>query len=1065
MNSLIKAATIAVPGNFAYFVTTILPFLIAEHGTQDGHANNSRGGAFPVNSAATRQRAAAGVNTWQPRGHPSTKGMGKGSKNRALKCEDSFRVTVSEAYRTAGGSFLSLQLDVPWTPIWKSELGSATSTNGTEKGHGKGGKKGKGHDSPAAEREIRGIHRGDILSCSFQYPGFRLANGASISPQGVVVNIDSEDDAPDNSMAATVEDNVHEFEAVVVLTVSDRGSISALFVASACDSAFTAQFPASSPTTISARGCMYIVVKKNTALDPEVVKTALTASPVVIAQLSGRLPNNERYDASRGWSLKKKMHAAGHMFHCLALEMRSLQCSNAIFSEDAINQWVLDRSAYLARATNFTNPWTYLISLGSDMVHKIVMEFLTHNSNIFSILADILISYARDCAVRYIKGLPGTGKTYSMAFSMIVLLTISEINILWTSAGNAAVDEASNVLSRMLTRTPRTTELRNQVLRLLAGGRNPEHFCDFSQSDRRSDRRIQLKSVRMVLCTTDMAKNELLKQSPVWAPGREVVFQLAILDEAQQSGDPSDLIVMDRLVKDALLIHMGDDRQPPMLVDPGNCKMVQWANYITNLELGISDPRIRFAPAIAMTQHHRQLCAATFSKIGPDAPVYGPDTAPSPIAVELQARIDVTVKNFTGVFSPVKTVAAATSRASSEMALLLAESRRSPPGMAALVSHIAYPETIVPTSQPLDSMLLGDRSDAAFSASWVLGRGAITEETPYCTHALRAGEGTHAIAQPTPTTFVQIAQAMQSAPSPTECPAWVPWGHPQRSEDCLVQHQVLNEIVWVCPVSLSPRVGAAASNRPRGRPPMVELLRGLIASIIALRHRVISTEHTIAVIVPYNNVVKELNQALLDSPAPGVKHEYKAMRDSHSELCSGDPYRVLRAITERPWIIQGFVKVCTAISSTGAQFLEVVYYKPAMTAFTEAFPANIVATTRCVARLWIVCNPARCRGLLSILAIYVAKLNNIHRVLIDGTPEQVLERIITAIRHAVVQASPILRGINAFADDPQWIFSYTSAVPAAASTQTDAPVMEESSSVIAGSAVSAKRHRAASHDS
>jgi len=55
-----------------------------------------------------------------------------------------------------------------------------------------------------------------------------------------------------------------------------------------------------------------------------------------------------------------------------------------------------------------------------------------------------------------------------------------------------------------------------------------------------------------------------------------------------------------------------------------------------------------------------------------------------------------------------------------------------------------------------------------------------------------------------------------------------------------------------------------------------------------------------------------------------------------------------------------------------------------MTAFTGAFSANIVATTRCVARLWIVCNPARGRGLLSILAIYVAMLNNIHSVFIDG---------------------------------------------------------------------------------
>jgi len=245
----------------------------------------------------------------------------------------------------------------------------------------------------------------------------------------------------------------------------------------------------------------------------------------------------------------------------------------------------------------------------------------------------------------------------------------------------------------------------------------------------------------MVLCTTDMAKNELLKQTAVWAPGREVEFQLAILDEAQQNGDPSDLIVRDRLFKTALIIDIGDDRQPPMLVDPANAKMVRWANHITSLGLGIRDPRIVFVPAIAMAQYHRQLCAATPANIGPDPPVFGSDIPPSPLAVELQSRIETTVKIFVGNFSRVRTVAAATSRCGQERALLLAESRRSPPGMAALISLIAYRETIVPTSRPPGRLPLGEASASSFSASWQAGRGAITDETSAAIHALRAGEG------------------------------------------------------------------------------------------------------------------------------------------------------------------------------------------------------------------------------------------------------------------------------------------------------------------------------------
>jgi hypothetical protein len=469
-------------------------------------------------------------------------------------------------------------------------------------------------------------------------------------------------------------------------------------------------------------------------------------------------------------SHKKKMKDAGHMFHCLSLEMRLLQNTTSVFSESSIWQWVNDRSAQLTK-DHITNPWTFLIQLGARILHNVIMEFLTHNSNIFSILADILISYARDCTVRYIKGLPGTGKTYSMAFAMIVLLSISKINILWTSAGNAAVSEASKVISHMLQLTPTLTPLRGQIIRLLATGKNPAHLCDFTHDDRRSERKVLLKSTRMVLCTTDMAKNELLKQTAVWAPGREVEFQLAILDEAQQNGDPSDLIVRDRLFKSALVVDIGDDRQPPMLVDPANAKMVRWADHITGLGLGIRDPRIVFVPSIAMAQHLRQLCAETPANLGPDPPIFGSDIPPSPLAVELQSRIDITIKIFIGSFGRVRTVAAATSRGGNERALLLSESRRSPPGMAAFISLIAYRETIVPTSRPSGRLPLGETSDSSYSASWQAGRGAITDDTSAAIHALRAGEGLSAISPTSPNTFIHLASKVSQAAPPSCCPA------------------------------------------------------------------------------------------------------------------------------------------------------------------------------------------------------------------------------------------------------------------------------------------------------
>ncbi len=72
-----------------------------------------------------------------------------------------------------------------------------------------------------------------------------------------------------------------------------------------------------------------------------------------------------------------------------------------------------------------------------------------------------------------------------------------------------------------------------------------------------------------------------------------IIFQ----DEAQQNGSPDELVVSTLLGTHGLAIQVGDDAQPALLVDPGNHRMVKWADGLKYRQAGIGSGQITFWPA------------------------------------------------------------------------------------------------------------------------------------------------------------------------------------------------------------------------------------------------------------------------------------------------------------------------------------------------------------------------------------------------------------------------------------------------------------------------------------
>ncbi len=90
---------------------------------------------------------------------------------------------------------------------------------------------------------------------------------------------------------------------------------------------------------------------------------------------------------------------------------------------------------------------------------------------------------------------------------------------------------------------------------------------------------------------------------------------------------------------------------------------------------------------------------------------------------------------------------------------------------------------------------------------------------------------------------------------------------------------------------------------------------------------------------------------------------------------------ILYTLEKAPWVFNRHVQVLTAVFATGAQFLEVIYFKSGFTQFTEERPAKIVALTRSISRMiFILCDPGRCRGLTADFAFAASRTLGLRNV-------------------------------------------------------------------------------------
>ena len=120
--------------------------------------------------------------------------------------------------------------------------------------------------------------------------------------------------------------------------------------------------------------------------------------------------------------------------------------------------------------------------------------------------------------------------------------------------------------------------------------------------------------------------------------------------------------------------------------------------------------------------------------------------------------------------------------------------------------------------------------------------------------------------------------------------------------------------------------------------PQVCLIQILLAHNIYDRFQQISTKHKIGILVSYNQVVANLCANLIPAPPPQTGGEAsQLLQHAVPEQLRKDQsvLNILTTLETAPWVFNKHVQILTAVSATGAQFLEVIYLKSGFTQFSE----------------------------------------------------------------------------------------------------------------------------------
>ena len=88
------------------------------------------------------------------------------------------------------------------------------------------------------------------------------------------------------------------------------------------------------------------------------------------------------------------------------------------------------------------------------------------NSTLAAAIINVITSIRSSAVVNYIKGVPGGGKTFTMAYLALAFMTVPEVHVLWTSAGNAAISEGAQLLQQHIDLSPPDSSLRKAIARI-----------------------------------------------------------------------------------------------------------------------------------------------------------------------------------------------------------------------------------------------------------------------------------------------------------------------------------------------------------------------------------------------------------------------------------------------------------------------------------------------------------------------------------------------------------------------------------------------------------------------
>ena len=198
--------------------------------------------------------------------------------------------------------------------------------------------------------------------------------------------------------------------------------------------------------------------------------------------------------------------------------------------------------------------------LGETFYRKFWDHLNQEDSGLGAARTGLLVSLSAGATSFFVQGLYGYGKTEIMMISMILASIVAGHRTLWLAAANEPLAAAAGFAQDVLIDAP--PSLRDLIVRFPAQRIGTSTQLDVAYENRGRELRAR-PGIMILLISSRSLHIDLLQQYGALKHYLEQYStDLAVLDEGQMEGQPSEVAVFATLHPTVLIIRLGDPRQP-----------------------------------------------------------------------------------------------------------------------------------------------------------------------------------------------------------------------------------------------------------------------------------------------------------------------------------------------------------------------------------------------------------------------------------------------------------------------------------------------------------------------